>query len=144
MGELFFLAHHHPGLNNFLQNYKKGCCPLRYGVYPSIIFYIETSLCLLSQYKSQKTNLTYTHWQPLCFIMPIMSQEIQMSWTAHLKKFRWATPVQSSLTILCKAFQTSFLLEWHSLILQNFYLALVHDTDINMYKIYLPNFKQFD
>lgn len=56
--------------------------------------------------------------------MPITSQEVGKSWTAHCKKLRWAIPDHLFLTISCKAFHTSFLLEWLSLILQYFYLAL--------------------
>lgn len=123
-------------MNNFLRNYKEGCCPLRYGAFPFIIFSTLKCLCAFSPNvgfsKSQKTNLTYTDWQPLHFMMPITSQEVEMSWTAHFKKLRWATPAQLFLTVSCKAFQTSFLLEWHSLILHNFCLALAHDTDINI------------
>lgn len=56
--------------------------------------------------------------------MSITSQEVGMNWTAHSKELRWATPAHLFLTISCKGFQKSFLLEWHSLALQYFYLAL--------------------
>lgn len=86
-----------PGLSYFLQNYKKGYCLLRYGVF-SLLSSFSTLKDLRAFSpntgfsKSQKTNLTYTYWQPLCFNMPMMSQETEMSWTAHLKKLEMSYP----------------------------------------------------
>lgn len=133
----FFIAKQkYLGLSNFLQNYTKGCCLLRHWVFPSVIIpYIKTSFPPNTGFsKSQKTDLTYTHWQPLCFNMPIMSPETEMSWAAHLKKLEMSYPSSVISYHLMKIFRPVFF--WSDTRnLPSIYLTLSYDRNTNLYKL---------